>query len=448
MKILSILLLVTISLSAQISIENAWRNVESKNDTLKASSYDIKRSRLQEESAESMYLPSVSVSASYTHLNAPVGLDISEISDVVNPILTGIGVPHMKSEIDFLEQDILLADLQVLYPLYTGGKIDAAQDAYAARVDEAEAKHHMEKDKVFLQLVNLYYGVVMSKSLHKTRQEFQKALELHFNHAKKLKAQGQIAKAELLNAQVKFDAARIETTKAKHRLEIVTSALATMIKEQSSPKSSLFISKSTRNEHYFLNESIENYAALGILDAKSKLANASVDIEKAAWYPKVVGYANVNLYKDDSPVMDLAPSSMIGIAVKFDLFSRSDRSKEIQAAQLLHSKVSSLKAQAIQDLHIAVKKTYNEMLLYKDEFASLSSSLALAKENYKLRNLAFSEGLATSVEVVDAQMFLSVAKTKRFAASYNYVKKLAELCVLSGDSELFFKFENASKKVR
>lgn len=74
--------------------------------------------------------------------------------------------------------------------------------------------------------------------------------------------------------------------------------------------------------------------------------------------------------------------------------------------------------------------------------------MALAHENYKLRSLAFKEGLATSVEVVDAQMLLSGAKTQRLNAAYNYVKKLAELSVLSGDNDLFFKFEQSGKGIK
>jgi outer membrane protein TolC len=285
----------------------------------------------------------------------------------------------------------------------------------------------------------------MTKSLLETRQESQKALQLHYSHALKLKTEGQISRAELLNAQVKLDIAKIETTKAEHKVDIVTSAFHKMIKSKNNPKSSLFVSRNLGSKYKYTSQSEEHYAAMDVLDAKSKQASAMVSVEEAAWHPEVVGYANANLYKGDSPMEELAPSWFVGVGVKFDLFSRKDRAKEIEAAKVLHAKVASLKAQAKTDLNLAVQKTFNEILLYKDEFDSLSSSMALANENYKLRSLAFKEGLSTSVEVVDAQMLLSGAKTQRLNAAYNYVKKLAELCVLSGDRDLFFKFEHTSK---
>ena len=445
MKILFGLLFITVSLFSQISIKNAWHNVESQNDALKASYADVRHSQLKQESAEGMYMPSVSITGSYTHLNDPIGFDTSGVSNVLGSLPIPIPFP---SEIDFLDQDIALIDLQVLYPLYMGGKIDAAQDAYAGKVLEAKARHRMAKDKAFLQLIKLYYGVVMTKSLHTTRLESQKALRLHYTHAKKLKEEGQISRAELLNARVKFDIAKIETTKAAHKVDIVSSAFHKMIKSKNNPKSSLFVLKKIGGQYKYTNKSIENYAAIDVLNAKSKQASAMIDIEEAAWHPEVLGYANMNLHKGNSPFEELSPDWMVGVGVKFDLFSRKDRAKEIEAAKVLHAKVASLKTQAKDDLRLAVQKTYNEILLYRDEFDSLSSSMALAHENYKLRSLAFKEGLSTSVEVVDAQMLLSGAKTQRLNAAYNYVKKLAELSVLSGDSDLFFKFEKSGKGIQ
>ena len=439
MKLIVACLVFVNLLIADIGIDEAWARVVKLNDGLHASSSDIRRAQVKQDSAESMYLPSVSVSGSYTHLDKPIGVDL----DLPIP-LPGIG---STLPIDLSQQDVFLADLQVLYPLYTGGKIDAAQDAYKAKVSEAKALHKMKEDEAFLNLIKLYYGVVVSESLYQTRQEAEAALRLHFKHAQKLQEQGQIAKVELLNAQVKLDRARIDAMKAKHRLEIVSSALDKMLKQKDSPSSTFFIVETISEQEYYINESTQNYAALGVLDAKGNQANALVNVEKAAWYPQVMAYGNVNLYKDDSVLMQSLPNWMAGVAVKFELFGRSDRNNEIQAAEILHSKVRYLKAEAQENLALAVEKTYKEMLLYKEEFDSLTSSIALSQENYRLRSIAFSEGLSTSVELVDAQMFLSGVKTKRFNSAYNYIKKLARLCVLSGDRDLFFKLKDISRGI-
>ena len=438
-----LLLSVHFILIADMSIKEAWLNTELKNEGVKALESDVGRAELKKSSAESMYLPSVTLTGSYTHLSEPVKLE-GEIDLTALPIPLPGAIPY---ELDLSKQDVFLADLQVLWPLYTGGKIDAAQDIYAAAVSEQKALKEMKKDVEFLKLVKYYYGVVVSKSLYETRKEAQKALLQHYENAKKLKAQGQIAKIELLNAEVELDAARIETTKAHHKLDIALSALYSLTKLSSKPSSKLFVYENMQEENYYKDETQANYAALKVLDAKADQSEAFVSIKEADWYPEVAAFGNYNLYKDDSPIMGTLPTWFAGVMVKINLLQRRDRSQEIQAAKLLNSKVKHLKAEALDNLALLVEKTYKEMLSDREEFNSLSSSLALAQENYKLRTIAFKEGLSTSVELVDAQMFLMGAKTKRLNAAYNFVQKLSRLSVLSGNREMFFEIEHSSEEI-
>ena len=184
-------------LDADISIKDAWDTVEHKNNGIASSNDELSRVKLKQDSATSMYLPHISITGNYTHLDKEIELDTSGISSLAASLPIPLPIP---SEIDLSKQDIFIANLHLLWPLYTGGKIDAMQEIYASRVDEAKALSQMKKDKTFLKLVKYYYGVVLANSLYKTRNDVKNALKLHYEHAQKLKEQGQIAKIELLNA--------------------------------------------------------------------------------------------------------------------------------------------------------------------------------------------------------------------------------------------------------
>ncbi|MDF1876354.1 TolC family protein [Sulfurimonas sp. SAG-AH-194-L11] len=443
MKLLLLPFILFLGLYADISIEDAWKNVEFKNDGLKGEEIDVKRAELKRSSAKSMYLPSMSITGSYTHLSEPIKIE-GEI-DLSALQIPGVGsIPYSS---DLSKKDIFLADLHILWPLYTGGRIDAAQDIFVAQVHEAKAKQEMKKDLEFLKLIKYYYGVVVSESLLKTRELAESALALHYENAKKLKISGQIANIELLNAEVKLDGARIETSKAKHKYEIALSALATVIKCKDKPNSRLFVNEIMQDEEYYKTETAKKYVGLAILDAKESQSKSLVALKEAAWYPEVAAYGNYNLYKDDSPLMQTLPTWFAGVMVKINLLQRKDRSQDVQAAELLSAKVKYLKIQAVEDLKLLVEKTYKEMLSDYEEFNALNSSLKLSRENYRLRNIAFKEGLSTSVELVDAQMFLLGAKTKRLNAAYNFVQKVSQLCVLSGNREMFFDVAQRSEEI-
>jgi len=449
LKFLAVVFCTALSLIAQEqSIESVWSHIELQNDSIQAENADVKRAELKKSSAKSMYLPSISITGSYTRLSEPVNIDVTDISSKANALLASLNAPgRLPNELELSEKDVFLADLHFLWPLYTGGKIDAAQKIYASALNEAKAKASMKKDVEFLKLVKYYYGVVVSKSLLLARKEAQKALELHYENAKKMKEQGQIANIELLNAEVKLDAAKIETTKATHKLEIAQDALDSLAKEHVEVVAKLFVSEDIRDEEYYKKETARAYAGLKILDAKEAQSKSLVEIKKAAWHPEVLAYGNYNLYKDESALMQSAPTWFAGVMVKINLLQRQDRSEDIQAAELLSTKVTHLKLQALRDLKLLVEKTYKEMLADYEEFYALNSSIKLANENYKLRSIAFREGLSTSVELVDAEMFLMGAKTKRLNAAYNYVQKVAQLAVLSGNRELFFEIQRASEEI-
>jgi len=425
-----------------MSIEEAWLYVKQKSDAIRSANDGQSIAKLKEESATSMYLPEISLSGSYTHLSKPIGTDTHSVAESISsalPLTSALMSALPNHQMDFSQQDIFIANLHALWPLYVGGKIDAMQDIYSAKSDEAKALLEMKKDEEFLKLVKYYYGVVVAKSLYETRKESQKALQLHYENAKKLKQQGQIANIELLNSQVKFDSAKIETTKAKHKYETALSALKSLVKVDIKPSSKLFIDEIKEDENYYKIKTQNNYKGLKILDAKERQSKAFIDIKQADYHPSVIGYANYNLYKDDSPIMKTLPQWFAGVMVKISLLQRTDRSQEIQVAKLLNSKVKHIKAQALEDLAILVEKTYRELSAYKEEYNALDSSVELAKENYKLRTIAFREGLSTSVEVIDAQMFLLGIKTKKLNVAYNYEKKLSQMYVLIGDRDMFFK---------
>ena len=435
----------SLSLFGDISIDEAWQEMQEKSPTLQSLAIEKARAEKLQDAAGSMYLPKVSLGGSYTRLDKPIELDISDASKVLASLPIPIEIP---SAIDLSEEDVFLAHLDLLWPLYTGGKIDAAQDIYRSKVDEASAQAMMKTDKAFVKLIKTYYGVVVAKALHTTRQGAQKALELHFEHAQKLKEQGQIAQVELLSVQVKLDEAKIESTKARHKLEIAQSALHVMLHVGEDPSSYLFIEGKTDSEAFYTQQTLENFPGLSILHAKGKQVDALVNIEEASYFPTVFAYGNYMLYKDDSIAMEMVPQWFAGVGVKIDLFSRDGRSEKIDAAKLLKRQLDLRQEQAQEDLSLLVEKTYNEMLLYQDEYDALNSSLHLAKENVKLRQIAFREGLSTSLELVDAQLFLMASQTKRLNAAYHYVQTIANLAVLSGDRMRFFESANAALEVK
>jgi outer membrane protein TolC len=259
-------------------------------------------------------------------------------------------------------------------------------------------------------------------------------------YQKELRYSKEVARIELLNAKVKLDAANIERTKAKNKYDIALRAFHTITATKMQPVFTMGVFGITQTQKEYKEQTTRNYKALDMFDAKAKQSASLVKIKEAAYLPDVMAYGNVNLYKDTSPIMESLPKWFAGVVVKIDILQRKNRDQEIALAKITHKKVHYLKEEAVENLKLLVEKTYKEMVAFSQEYRELDSSLALAKENCKLRRLSFKEGLATSSDVVDAELFLESIKTKRLHAAYNFLLCLSRLSVLSGEREKFFTF--------
>ncbi|WP_143430361.1 TolC family protein, partial [Helicobacter pylori] len=83
---------------------------------------------------------------------------------------------------------------------------------------------------------------------------------------------------------------------------------------------------------------------------------------------------------------------------------------------------------------------YKETLSYLKEYKSLLSSVELAKENLKLQEQAFLQGLSTNAQVIDARNTLSSIIVEQKSVAYKYIVSLANLMALSDHIDLFYEF--------
>ncbi len=448
------LLAITPSIYASpIAFSDAWHTVVTKNDGLAAKRANVEQAEHMQDAASDLYLPTVTVGANYTRLDQDVKLSPSdlfgsmpasdsEIGKVINNIVKDSALNSAFTS-TIANRDVLTSSVRAIWPIFTGGRISAAQDIAQGKTQEAKYMLAMMQQAKFEDLSRFYFGVVLAEKVVETRKEVEAGLKRHYEDAVKLQQQGQIAKVERLQAESAYDKAKVDTQKSVRDLEIAQVALTKLLQQSSTtvPTTKLFINSSLPPMSSFINKTLASYPGLHILDAKRKQADGLIDVEKGKYYPEVYLYGDYNLYESDSLAAKMAPDWAVGIGVSVPLIDSSGRSGKVKAAHSMVTQVNHLRAQAEQDLSVLVEKTYREANQALEEYNGLKSSLALAKENIRLREKAFSQGLSTSLDVVDAELYLSAVKTQRLAAAYQYVMCLTRLLAISGEMNTFNNYQ-------
>ncbi|MGF1710895.1 TolC family protein [Vibrio kagoshimensis] len=425
-------------LASPISFADAWKMLQENNNSLAAQQANVERYGHLQRATNSLNLPSVSLSANYTHLDSDVTVNGEQLGDSLSNVPPAFGalLPMFSGVTSTItEQDIFSSSIRAIWPIFTGGRITAAQDAAQGKSEEAKSQLLMETQARYEDLSKYYFSVLLAQDVLQTRKAVTSGLTQHRNFALKLEEQGQIAKVERLQAEASLDKAKVEQNKAKNDLNIAQIALTQILGQSQTiePSEQLFINTSLPNMNAFIEQTLATYPGLQLLEAKEKQADSLIRAEKGKYYPEVYLYGDYSLHEDDSLASEMKPDWLVGIGVNVPLIDTSGRSDKVAAAHSAVSQVQYLKAQAKQDLKVLVQKTYLEAQQSIEEVLGLNSSLSLAQENLSLRKKAFNQGLANSLEVVDAELYLASIKTQQSVARFQYLISLNKLLALSSE---------------
>lgn len=443
----------SLALAQPLDFDRAWQQVLSQNPGLKAEQGGITKAEQLADAARALYLPDISISGQATHLAKPVELDLADLNPMpqlaqdptlgplLGQLLAGIGGSSALVT-PFTKQDLVTSSVQAMWPLYAGGRIDAAQTIRAAQVDEARQQYALKQMAAFETLAQRYFGVQLAQQLRATRQAQQDLLSHHLTQANQLAKQGQIAEVERLSAESALANAQIQTDQARRQLEIAQLALASLLGETGQPQPSLplFINRQLPAEATLLSDTLAHHPGLQLLDAKARQAEGLASVESGKRLPEVFLYGNYQLYEQDTLAAKMAPDWLVGVGVKVPLVSREGHSDTLAAAATTRLQVRDLLAQLRQDLSLLVQQSWREADQARQEYESSAHTLTLAQANLKLRQSAFTQGLGTSLDVQEAQTRLLGVQTQRQAAAYRYDIALARLLALAGRAAEFSQY--------
>lgn len=431
-------------LSAEsLSFQEAWRLVLNNNHALKAGKIAVQKSEKLNDANTMLYLPKIELTASYAYLGDPVQLDGKEVLNEVSQNISNQGIQNIVNDIanrltplDLSNQNVVMASVKILYPLYAGGAIKAVNELGKLALKDAKEALRLKTLSTFEKLAGIYYGVVLNQEMLKTLQEVENGHKLHLENAKKLQQAGQIAKIEVLSAQVAYNRAKNDTLKAKDSLEVAQLALQTILSDDKTnyqPNAKLRIKPNAKVPplQALLDQTLSSYPLLNQVKIKEEQAQEALKLARSKFIPHFALFGSYTYHRHDSILGSSMPSWYVGVGMTMPLLDNTGSYQKFQASKIAQLEVSQIKTQAIKDISLLVEKTYKEALQAKEFYFVLNSSIALAEENLKLQEQAFKQGMGTSTKVVDARNLLSKAKIEQQSVAYKYLLSIAKLMALS-----------------
>ncbi|MCH8498180.1 MAG: TolC family protein [Marinobacter sp.] len=440
------------SATTALTLTEAWYQLQQADDNIAAGQAAQARAAALLSSSTHLLLPQVDLVASYTRLDAPIELDALAL----NPLNSAADTVPGQLLIDLLggtdafrtpvtSRNVTRSSLALFWPLYTGGKISSARDLLALGEQEATVLLEDIHRARFMELIHIYYGLVMAERALATQQQAEDALASHFRSAQALEEQQQIARVERLVAESAYDQARITTRALREQRDSARQALASLVHQNDAhnpvlmPTTSLFTVTALPPQPEF-EPGLARHPSLQLLANKQSQAERVASASRGLYHPNLFMFGSYNVYEEDSLASDLSPDWLIGVGVRMPLVDRSGRRGKVRAADSTVTELGHLHQAAERKLTLLLDHQYREARQALLEHRDLASTLALAEQTLHLQERAFAEGLGRAQDVIDAQAFLSTIQTRRDAAAFRFVVSFAQLLSLSGQQEAIFTY--------
>lgn len=127
-------------------------------------------------------------------------------------------------------------------------------------------------------------------------------------------------------------------------------------------------------------------------------------------------------------------------------YIRRTRSREkIKQAKIKSVILETEKEKIVDDITLTVDKFYNQTQSALVNVSALKTTMEMSMELVRSRQRAFIEGMASSSEVIDAELILSKVRIATLMAYYQFDSGLINLLAVCGIPETFHQYSLSGK---
>ncbi len=364
-----------------------------------------------------------------------------EFSAIVNTVagriqdaLPGLLAP-IPDELRYRAEDVIVRPtISAVMPIYTGGALEAVKDGALAGVTLARGRQWTTLAGKEVSLAQRYFGLQLARELSRSAEQRLAANERHLSSTRAMEREGILPHSATLEVTVLRDAARRYRDRARREETVARLSLARMTgREVDGLATPLFVNSAPLPPlAVFREAAAANGTGQAILArGQTQLAHAGEKLARASRRPRAYAFGAYSV--DPSTNLPTEPEWVAGATVSYTLFSPVDRDRLVTAANARSAAAAADERAAADRIEGEIERTYAMAESARSSFLSMEASLAAARENLRVQEIAFREGVGTIDRLLAAQAALGTAQGERAAAAYEYDVSLAALLAVSGN---------------
>ena len=356
----------------------------------------------------SQMLPQLKLSAGYTRLS-----DVPDFS---------VTVPGFNKSFNI--QEVVLNNYQVKLslqqPLFTGFRLSSLKSAAKYNYTASELEYDKDINEYALKIQSAFWNFYKAKQIKSLLEETLKQIDKHLQDTKNYLENQLVTKNDVLKLEVQHSNTQLALIEAENNLDLArinfNRVLGIDLDSQTDIKTDeINLIKSDYDLDNITKEAIQNRKELQSMEYRLKSSEDVVTAANSNWFPTVSLFGNVYYQRPNQrylPLEDIDHGSWdVGIALSWDVWNWGYNSSQTTQAEQNYLQAQT----SLSELKDAVQvEVYQSYLTYKRSFDKVDvskKSVEQADENYRIMQQKYDEQLATSTDLIDAEVSVLQAKT-------------------------------------
>ncbi|MGY6555796.1 MAG: TolC family protein [Wenzhouxiangella sp.] len=429
---------IAVAQAIALDFRSAFERMNAQNEDLAAARTGVDQALSRQREADASRLPSIELEGGVTRLNSPLELDLSGVRRRLDQEL-GIDLPPglIPSGLPIQDRSFSNAALIAVQPIYLGGRISAGREAARAGVSADRAVVERKTADLLVDLVQRYFGQIVAADVLAVRQQSVDTLQTLAFNARRLEEEGEISRAERLRADVALIEAQGELSLARERLALAQSALSTLLAEDRpvDPLTRVPAIPQRIEAAAWRVFAADANPALLELGNRIQQAEALVRVEQAGLRPSVFLLGRRELYSQDLSVIE--PDWALSLRLSWRFFDGGVRRARVSSAEAGLSELEFLRASLRRQIGLVVDQQVQAQHTALERHVTFSAAKSVADESLRVQRLAFEQGFATSLEVIEAELARSRIALAELFARYEAWVATASIHAASGQAANF-----------
>lgn len=319
--------------------------------------------------------------------------------------------------------------LRMNWQVYNGGRTDAKIDQAEIGVTGAELDVEKTKQQVALNTTTGYYSVLEAKNMLAVNQQTVDNLKTHLSIVQNKYDVGVVAKSDLLRAEVEVANAQQNLIKAQNQYDLAVAALLNTINMDADTEielsGDLQYEADTRTMADAIAQAKQNRPEIAKAKTAIDSAAKGVEIAEGGKLPSVSLSASTGW--NDSLLPNGDNDWSVGLSASWNVFDAGVTKAQINQAEVTRTK-AQLQAEQINDsVEQEVRESYLSMKEAEKRLETSNVAVTKANEDLYIAQERYKAGVGTNLDVIDAQLAFTQAKTNHVQALYDYNVNKAKL---------------------